>query len=143
MIDPKTLRLGNLIQTLEGKFLRVVMISENNVDTVPIGGGEKELFRFEQVKPIELTKVWLTFFGFEFFGKSHWMKASKKGYLHLLMYDGAMVVDSTQNAIWCNLGIKNVNHLQNVFFDTQEEELLVETINDDKEAEMYKMIFGI
>lgn len=47
MIDPKTLRLGNLIQTLEGKFLRVVMISENNVDTVPIAGGEKELFRFE------------------------------------------------------------------------------------------------
>lgn len=137
-------RIGNLVW-LDDEILPIWRLCANAKATVAgepdMGDFECRVFHSDQpntINPIELTKEWLTKFGFHSKYKSvhvHWHKTYGFGPppYRLFELDQKSNVDDDNNSIpqeqvfyWdSQLEVKYVHQLQNLYFALTEEELIV------------------
>jgi hypothetical protein len=115
MINPRDLRLGNLVEHEVFGVVEVVAIYKHAID-VSKDGKTKEWFAGSIEKPIPLTEEWLIRFGFE----------TIKGWLDVWRKDGFDRFDLTSigDGVYFNdTQIEFVHQLQNAFFVIEQTEL--------------------
>lgn len=118
MIDPKELRLGNLVKYFDTKeCICIYEIQCRYEDTYSIN----DINNNKLIEPIELTEEWLLKFGFE--KENDYMYSINKGtvdYFPLWIFSDGIY--------FCRLSkpikLKYVHKLQNLYFELREKELI-------------------
>lgn len=128
MVNPNELMQGNILWVAEtNELVKVVMINDVNIDVEPLSGGDRMLFRLDQLNPVKPTYSILDILGFtKEEGKSFWRidPQNGNGWFRICLYDGVNLIDYDDQFIFLNLCIESVHHLQNVYFLTQNRHLV-------------------
>jgi len=129
MIDPKELRLGNLIN-YEGNVQTITQVSKHGVDWVLPNGAQYSGFKRKELQPILLTEEWLIKFDYEVdklnFGECICNHSSKQHKLYKLENtDGYF--DEVNNEYEYGIPLKFVHQFQNRFFSITGTELEIKT----------------
>jgi hypothetical protein len=129
MINPKELRIGNLIRYTGAQYpfypLKdgVVQVEEVLSDGVNRSQGDSTLYEANKLEGIKLTPEWLGRFGFETEGNG-W----KRGGFFLKKYKDDLVIGLYNGQVVNYTPIEYVHQLQNAYFSPHMREEL--TINE-------------
>jgi hypothetical protein len=119
-MKPNELRIGNLVNYIDGGLFKVIGIHEFGLDVED--DIETTYMEFENFEPIPLTEEWLLKFGFEI-KKGEWSAATHKINTEFIINNAHKMWMFTP--IWCldYASIQYVHQLQNLYFALTNEEL--------------------
>lgn len=117
------LRIGNLVEDINGRTIRITAIKERTVRGDILPSDHNSLFTFaEDIEPIPINAEWLLKCGFEcvhemeaYADKHHYGYANCEGTFTFMPF--------CTNDTNCHIKIKYVHQLQNLYFALTEKEL--------------------
>lgn len=112
------LRIGNWVASMFGKDIEVLGISRHN--KIETDRMDEDI---DTLKPIPLTEDWLLKFGFEFINEV----CGYADRLHIIYQtkDAFIFHPFCTNDKYCQIEIKHVHQLQNLYFALTSEELTI------------------
>lgn len=121
MIEPKELRIGNLIQTKFGSIVNIVAIDITSC-LIEFETGKIDRRVYLELEPIELIEEWLLKCGFE--KENDYMYSINKGTI-----DYFSIWIFSDGIYFCELSkpikLKYVHKLQNLYFELRDKELTI------------------
>lgn len=140
MLNPRELRIGNLVSVFRNNDWNVVEIATLDIATFDYRVPEEAApipDAYETARPVPITEEWLKRFGFEIDDWPRILRRIYSGSFSTYFFDVMVTASgydiiiehrSTKSRVNVGTRIKHIHHLQNAYFVISGEELkLVET----------------
>lgn len=127
MINPKELRIANLVQDSEGNIGRVSMLHYYGADVIHEDGHTSLQIDSKELQPIPITEEWLLMLGFKD------CYTSKRTIRYDNILDVSVEYEFSGRHVrvgakykGCDIpGINHLHHMQNLFFELTGKELTI------------------